>query len=154
MNGSGDIDYDYRCVAPLVPIYKEQEEEKKPFPKVAVGLSVGIGIPVWFFFMFALWHSRKEKKKAEEVAKIPPPEYEAEMAARSAGGGEVLPDYEPRRSQGSGSQPGSVIELVDMTRPSPHPPHPPGYEDAVGNGSEVRSGGIAGTHDPRSAPVA
>ena len=58
---------------------QEDEKEKKPFPKVAVGLSVGIGIPVWFFFMFALWHSRKEKRKAEEIAKIPPPDYEAEM---------------------------------------------------------------------------
>jgi len=155
--GSVSSPYEYYCNGPF-------EKEKKPFPKVAVGLSVGVGIPVWFFFMFALWHSRKEKRKAEEIAKIPPPDYEAEMAARSAGGGEVLPDYEPRRSQGSENQPGSVIELVDMSRPSPHPPHPPGYQDAVGNGSEsattpvvageVRTGGIAGNDEPRSASVA
>ncbi|KAH6696709.1 hypothetical protein BKA61DRAFT_710441 [Leptodontidium sp. MPI-SDFR-AT-0119] len=110
------------------------EKSKKPFPTIPVGLAVGIGIPVWLFFMFALWHSRKEKKKAEEIAKIPPPDYDAEMAARSAGGGEVLPDYEPRRSQGSESHPGSVIELVDMMRPSPHPP---GYEAATGGGNTI-----------------
>lgn len=124
--------YYYSCNGPV-----KKAEKHKPFPKVAVGLSVGIGIPVWFFFIFALWHSRKERKKAEEVAKIPPPDYDAEMAARSAGGGEVLPDYEPRRSQGSGGHTGSVIELVDMTRPAPHPAHPPGYEHAVGNGGEA-----------------
>ncbi|PVH77256.1 hypothetical protein DL98DRAFT_656912 [Cadophora sp. DSE1049] len=156
-NGGGygrtPSNYYYSCNGPA-------KKEKKPFPKVAVGLSVGIGIPVWFFFMFALWHSRKEKKKAEEIAKIPPPDYEAEMAARSAGGGEVLPDYEPRRSQGSGGHPGSVIELVDMTRPSPYPTHPPGYGDAVDDGSvsgataggsgEVRNGRTVGDGEPRS----
>ncbi|KAL5331091.1 hypothetical protein ACEPPN_000620 [Leptodophora sp. 'Broadleaf-Isolate-01'] len=110
---------------------KKQEKEKKPFPKIPVGLTIGIGVPVFIFFAFALWHSNKAKRKAEEIAKIPPPDYEAEMAARSAGGGEVLPDYEPRRSGGS------VIELVDMTRPSQLPHHPPGYDIAVGSGTEA-----------------
>ncbi|KAH7355416.1 hypothetical protein BKA65DRAFT_582340, partial [Rhexocercosporidium sp. MPI-PUGE-AT-0058] len=114
---------EYHCRQP----YLEPEKPKKKFPTVAVGLSVGIGIPVWVFFMFSLWHSRKAKKKAGEIAKIPPPDYDAEMAARSAGG-EVLPDYGPQRSQGSEVHPGSIIELVDMTRPSPHPP---GYEAAI-----------------------
>ncbi|KAG4433041.1 hypothetical protein IFR05_011480 [Cadophora sp. M221] len=133
------------------------EKSKKPFPAIPVGLTVGIGIPVWLFFIFALWHSRKQKKKAEEIAKIPPPDYDAEMAARSAGGGEVLPGYEPRRSQGSEGQPGSVIELIDMTRPSPHPP---GYEAATGGGStvvpdaagagDVDAGRVAGGDGPGS----
>ncbi|KAL2070210.1 hypothetical protein VTL71DRAFT_13236 [Oculimacula yallundae] len=114
-------------------------KKKKAFPALPVGLSIGIGVPVWLFFMFALWHSRKAKKQAEEVAKIPPPDYDAEMAARSAGGGEVLPDYEPRRSQGSGSQPGSVIELVDMARPSPHPPR---YDEATVASVEVVPAGV------------
>ncbi|KAK0119391.1 hypothetical protein ONS95_010843 [Cadophora gregata] len=130
----------------------KSRKKENPFPKVAVGLAVGIGIPVWLFFMFALWHSRKQKKKAEEVAKIKPPDYEAEMAARSAGGGEVLPDYEPRRSQGSGGHPESVIELVDMTRPSQRPQNPPGYDVAVGNGNAIVSTGGAAeeTHNGRA----
>ncbi|CZS96262.1 uncharacterized protein RAG0_05648 [Rhynchosporium agropyri] len=113
--------FDYYCYTEYT-----EKEKKKPFPKLAVGLSCGIGIPVWFFFLFALWHSRKAKKDAEAVSKLPPPDYEAEMAARNTGGTELLPDYEPRRSQRG--QPDPAIELLDMTRPSPHPP---GYDVAV-----------------------